>query len=200
VSAERARAIVALERVVRTQSRLAADLIAFSSIAAGALRLVLRTVEPAGLIEAAIEGLRPLAVHRSIRVEAALDRSVRPVVADAERLDEVIGILLANAFTFTPDGGRVQVRLESTEAGARFQVTDGGKGYGPERLPRTFEFLGPAESSTARSHGVFGTGLMLAKRIVELHGGGIRAESRSEDKGTIFTVELPNLPKSVHAP
>jgi signal transduction histidine kinase len=196
---ERARGVAALERSVRTQSRLAADLLDFSSTAAGALPLVLRTVEPARLIEAAIEVLRPLAEHRLIRVEAALDPSARPVVADAERLDEIIAILLANAFTFTPDGGRVQVRLEPAGAGARIEVTDGGKGYGPDRLPRMFEFLGPAESSTARSHGVFGTGLMLAKRMVELHGGNIRAESGGEDKGTTFTVELPNLPKDAPA-
>jgi signal transduction histidine kinase len=196
---ERARAVAALERSVRTQARLAADLLEFSSIAAGAPRLVLRTVEPARLIEAAIESLRPLAEHRSIRVEAALDPSVRPVVADAERLDEIISILLANAFTFTPDGGRVQVRLEPAEASARIQVTDGGKGYGPDRLPRMFESLWPTESSTTRSQGVFGTGLMLAKRMVELHRGSIRAESRGEDKGTTFTVELPNLPQDLPA-
>ena len=192
---ERARAVEAIEHSVRTQTRLVGDLLDLSSITAEQLRLNLRTVEPTGPIEAAIEGLRPLAEYRSIRLEAALDPSVRPVVADAERLDEVLAILLANAFKFTPDGGRVQVRLEAADAGARIQVIDSGKGFGPDRLPHTFECLGPQGSPTTRRNDGFGIGLSIAKHVVEMHGGSIRAESRGEDKGTTFTVELPQLPQ-----
>jgi signal transduction histidine kinase len=188
---ERARAVEAIERSVRTQYRLVGDLLDLSSRAAEELRLDLRTVEPAGSIEAAIDGMRPLAEDRSIRLEAALDRSVRPVVADADRLDEILAVLLANAFQFTPDGGRVQVRLEPAEAGARIQVIDSGKGFGPDRLRHLFECLGPQESPTTRSPGGFGIGLAIAKHVVELHGGSIRAESEGEDKGATFTVELP---------
>jgi signal transduction histidine kinase len=155
------------------------------------MRLDLRTVEPARLIEETVESLRPLAEDRSIHLEIALDPSVGPVLADVERLDEILSILLANAFTFTPDGGRVQVRLEPAEAGARIQVIDGGKGFRPGSLPERFEFIGPQKSPTARSIGVFGTGLAIAQRLVELHGGTIRAENRGDDKGTTFTVELP---------
>jgi signal transduction histidine kinase len=187
---ERSRAVEAVERSVRTRARLVGDVLDLASITAGALRLDLRPIDPARSIEAAIEGLRPLAEHRSIRLEAALDPSVRPVFADAERLDEVLAILLANAFEFTPDGGRVQVRLEPADAGARIQVIDNGKGFGPDRLPRMFEGLGPQDSPITRSHGGFGLGLAIAKHVVELHGGSIRAESRGEDKGTTFTVEL----------
>jgi signal transduction histidine kinase len=194
---QRARAVEAIEHSVRTQTRLVGDLLDLSASAAQELRLDLRTVEAAVPIEAAVEGLRPLAEYRSIRLEAALDPSVRPLVADAERLDEVLAILLANAFKFTPDGGRVQVRLEAADAGARIQVIDSGKGFGPDRLPHTFESLGPQASTTTRHAGGFGIGLAIAKHVVEMHGGSIRAESRGEDKGTTFTVELPQLP---HAP
>jgi signal transduction histidine kinase len=187
----RARAVKAIERSVWTQSRLAVDLLGRSSMGAEEMRLDLRTVEPARSIEAAIESLRPLAEDRSIRLEIVLEPSVQPVVADAERLDEILSILLANAFTFTPDGGRVQVRLEPADSGARIQVIDSGKGFRPSSLPETFEYLGPPKSSTTRGPGVFGTGLAIAKRLVELHGGSIRAESRGEDKGTTFTVEIP---------
>jgi signal transduction histidine kinase len=188
---DRARAVEAIERSVRTQCRLIADLRDLSSIAAEELRLDLRTVEPAGSIEAAIDGLRPLAEDRSIRLEAALDRSVQPVVADADRLDEILAVLLANAFRFTPDGGRVQVRLEPAEAGARIQVIDSGKGFDTDGLRHLFECLGPQESPTTRNPGGFGIGLAIAKHVVELHGGSIRAESEGEDKGATFTVELP---------
>ena len=187
---ERARAVEAVERTVRTRARLVGDILDLASIAAGELSLDLRSIEAARSIELAIEGLRPLAEHRSIQLETALDPSVRPVFADSERLDEVLAILLANAFELTLDGGRVQVRLEPADAGARIQVVNNGKGFGPDRLPRMFEGLGPQDAPITRSHGGFGLGMAIAKRVVELQGGSIRAESRGEDKGTTFTVEL----------
>src|SRR5258708_2083002 len=118
----RARAVKAIERSVWTQSRLAVDLLGRSSMGAEEMRLDLRTVEPARSIEAAIESLRPLAEDRSIRLEIVLEPSVQPVVADAERLDEILSILLANAFTFTPHGGRVQVPLQPAHPGPPIQV------------------------------------------------------------------------------
>lgn len=188
--ATRARAIEAVERSVRTQNRLVSDLSDVSSTAG--LQLELGAVQPARLIEAAIDDLRPLAEQRSIRLDAALDRSVGPMFGDAGRLDEVFAILLANAFRSTPDGGHVQVRLVPDGDGARIQVIDSGKGFSADRLSHLFEGLGFLEGPVAGEEG-FEIGLLVAKHVIELHGGSIRAESSGEGKGATFTVGLPQL-------
>ncbi len=178
--AERFRAVEAIERSVRAQAQLVEDLLDLAFIGTE-VRLDLRPIEPAKSIEAAIDGLRSLAKQRSIRLEATLDPSVQPLVADPERLDEILTILLANAIKFTPDGGRVEIRLEPAGAGARIQVIDAGKGIGPDRLPHVFDRFTQKDKLTR---------LAIAKHLVELHGGSIRAESAGEEKGSTFTVEL----------
>jgi signal transduction histidine kinase len=186
--AERVRAVEAIERSVKAQAKLVDDLVDLAFIATEELRLDLRPIELAKSIEAAIDGLWPLAKQRSIRLEATLDPSVQPLVGDPERLDEVLTILLANAIKFTPDGGRVQIRLEPAGAGARIRVIDTGKGIDPDRLPHVFDRFTQEEKLPTRSYG--GLGLAIAKHLVELHGGSIRAESAGEEKGATFTVEL----------
>lgn len=185
--AERARAVEAIERNVRAQAKLIDDLLDLSCIATAELRLDLRAVEPVRLIKAAIEGLRPQAERRSIRLDAAFDRSVKLLSADPDRLEQVVATLLANAIKFTPNGGHIEVHLERAGADARIQVIDSGKGISREFLPHVFE---PFRQAT-RSDGGLGTGLAIVKNLVELHGGRVRAESPGGEEGTTFTVELP---------
>jgi signal transduction histidine kinase/ActR/RegA family two-component response regulator len=189
--AERARAVEAIERNVRAQAKLIDDLLDLSCIATAELRLDLRAVEPVRLIKAAIETLRPQAERRSIRLDAALDRSVKLLSADPDRLEQVVATLLANAIKSTPNGGHIEVHLERAGADARIQVIDNGKGISRELLPHVFEPFREAESSSTRSYGGFGAGLAIVKHLVELHGGRVRAESPGEEKGTTFTVVLP---------
>jgi CheY-like chemotaxis protein/two-component sensor histidine kinase len=173
---ERTRALEAIERNLRAQAKLIDDLTDLSCVATAELSLKLRAVEPAGLIKAAVEDLRPRAEQRSINLKAALDRSVKLLV-DPDRLEHVVGILLANAMEATPDGGDVEVNLERAGAHARIQVTDGGKGISPESLPHEVEL-----------------GLPIVKRLVELHGGRMRADGEGR---AAFTVELP-LAEAAH--
>jgi len=190
---ERARAVEAIERSVRAQAKLVDDLVDLAFTATGnLLRLEPRPVLPARSIEAAIDRLRPLAKQRLIRLEATLDPLAQPLAGDPERLDEVLTILLATAIRFTPDGGRVEVRLETAGVGTRLQVSDTGKRTDPGRLSHVFDRSTEAAGSAAiPSYG--GLGLAIVKHLVELHGGSIRAESGGEDKGTTFIVELPHL-------
>jgi signal transduction histidine kinase/ActR/RegA family two-component response regulator len=183
---ERTRALDAIERNLRAQAKLIDDLTDLSCVATAELRLKLRAVEPAGLIKAAVEDLRPRAEQRSINLKAALDRSVKLLV-DPDRLEHVVGILLANAMEATPDGGDVEVNLERAGAHARIQVTDGGNGIGAESFPHEVEL-----------------GLPIVKRLVELHGGRMRADVAGEGRAA-FTVELPlaeaapDVPEERHA-
>jgi CheY-like chemotaxis protein/two-component sensor histidine kinase len=188
---DRARAFEAIERSIREQARLVDDILDLSCVRAATLRLDLRTVEPATVIEAAIERLRLRSDLKSIRVEAALDRSAMPLIADPNRLAQVVASLLANAIKFTPAGGRVQVRLERAGAFARIQVIDSGHGIGREFLPRVFERFRQADSSSTRAYGGLGIGLALVKSLVELQGGRVSAESAGDDKGATFTIDLP---------
>jgi signal transduction histidine kinase/CheY-like chemotaxis protein len=188
---DRTRAVEAIERAVRLHAKSVADLLDLSCLAAAALRLDLRTVQPADLIKQAIAALEPQAKQKAIKLDIVLDESVSPLVVDPRRLSQVVVNLVTNAIEFTPPGGHVEVRLEQDEALARIRVMDTGAGIRPELLGRLFEPFAQVDSSTTRAHGGLGLGLALVKDLVELHGGQVRAESAGERKGAIFTVELP---------
>jgi CheY-like chemotaxis protein len=137
-------------------------------------------------------------------------------MGDAGRLQQVIWNLLSNAVKFTPEGGRVEVRLERVEweqgsasAGesthspqppspsasqplyAQITVTDTGKGITPEFLPYIFDRFRQADSKTTRQFGGLGLGLAIARHLLELHGGTIEVSSPGEGLGATFTVRLP---------
>jgi signal transduction histidine kinase/ActR/RegA family two-component response regulator len=189
--ADRLRAFDAIVRSVRAEVRLIDDLLDLSCIANATLRLDLRTLEPASLIQGALRALRPRAEQKSIRLEAKLDESVTPLVGDPRRLSQVVANLVANAIKFTPVGGKVEVHLERAGTSARIRVIDTGSGIRPEILPNLFERFRIADSSSTRPHGGLGVGLALVKDLVELHGGRVRAESPGEMQGATFTVDLP---------
>ena len=118
---------------------------------------------------------------------------VRPpddvVDADASRLQQVIGNILSNAIKFTPAGKQVDLRLERVDHNLQISVRDEGEGIEPSFLPHIFERLSQADASTERSG--LGLGLAIARHIIDLHHGDIRAESDGLGKGACFTVTLP---------
>jgi signal transduction histidine kinase/ActR/RegA family two-component response regulator len=189
--ADRTRAFEAIERSVRAQAKLIEDLLDLACVSNATLRLDLRAVEPAKLIQATVRALRPRAEQKSIRLEVCVDPSAMPLVADPNRLRQIVANLIANAIEYTPKGGRVEVRLERADTHARIRVIDSGSGISPEVMPTVFERFRQADGSTTRHHGGLGVGLALVKDLVDLHGGRVRAESPGEAKGAIFTVELP---------
>lgn len=187
---ERMRAVEAIERAVRAQAKLVTDLLDLSCIAAASLRLDLRAVDPAQLIKNAISSLQPAAKRKAVQLAFTLDESV-PLLADPQRLSQVVVSLVANAIKFTPTGGKVDVHLEQAGPLARIRVIDNGSGIRTEALSKLFEPFSPNDSSTTRAQGGLGVGLALVKDLVELHGGRVRAESLGEQQGSTFTVELP---------
>jgi len=187
---ERLRAIEAIERNVRAEAKLIDDLLDLSCIATAELRLDLRAIEPVRLIKTAIEELRPRAERRLIRLEAGLDRSVRTLVVDPRRLDQVVSVLLGNAIRLTPDGGHIEVHLSRMGGCARLQIVDSGKGIRSDFLPYVFDVSPPAGGSDG-AHGAAALELAVVKHLVELHGGRIEVTSPGEERGATFTVELP---------
>ena len=177
-----------IERSATLQQRLIEDLVDLSRINAGSLELHLGPVSLGGVVDTALAALRHEADTRRITVEVTLDDAVE-VRGDAERLRQVINNIVGNAIKFTPEGGRIGVRVERTTLQGRLVVTDSGPGIPSDLLPHIFQPFrqGPVGE---RSTGL-GLGLAIARQIVELHGGTIEAASHGPGSGATFTVSLP---------
>ena len=193
---ESKRALETIVRSARAQRRLIDDLLDISRIITGKLRLDVRPVELAPIIESVVEGVRPAAEARSVHLQTAIDPLISPISGDPDRLQQIIWNLLTNAIKFTPKGGRVEVRLERIASHVELTIKDTGQGIAPEFLLHVFERFRQSDSSSTRRHGGLGLGLSIVRQLVEMHGGTVKAESQGEGQGTIFRVILPLL--SVH--
>ena len=189
----------ALEIIVRNahaQKQLIDDLLDISRIITGKLRLDVRPVELAPIIEAVVDGMRPAADARNIHLQAIFDSRTSAVSGDPDRLQQIIWNLLTNAIKFTPPSGQVQVRLERIASHIEITVNDMGQGIAPELLPYVFDRFRQSDSTSTRRHGGLGLGLAIVRQLVELHGGTVKAESPGVGKGATFKVRLPLM--SVH--
>ena len=190
-SAKQARAIEILERNAQALAQIVEDVLDVSRIISGKLNLNIRPVDLAAVIADAVATVQPAADATGVRLEVDADAAAPRVPGDAERLQQVVWNLLANAVKFTPQGGTVQVRLNHGNGQARVIVTDTGRGIAPAFLPHLFERFRQADSRFSREHGGLGLGLSIAREIVQSHGGSIHAASDGEGRGATFTVTLP---------
>ena len=188
---QRVRALATIERNARAQGQLIEELLDISRIITGKLRLNVQQLDPIHVIEAAIEGIRPAAEAKGIRLQAVLDPQAGPIMGDPDRLQQVCWNLLSNAVKFTPKGGRLQVLLERIDSSVELSVADNGKGISPEFLPFVFDRFRQQDPGIARHFGGLGLGLSIVKSLVELHGGSVRVHSEGEEKGATFVVRLP---------
>ncbi|HEU5196574.1 MAG TPA: ATP-binding protein, partial [Methylomirabilota bacterium] len=187
------RALEVIERNAGAQLQLIEDLLDVSRIITGKLRLDVGPVEPAVVVEAALDAVRPAAEAKGIRLQPVLDPRAGPVSGDADRLQQVVWNLLSNAIKFTPRGGRVQVQVARANSHVEIVVTDTGQGITAEAMPHIFERFRQADSGSQRAHGGLGIGLALVKHLVEVHGGSVHAASAGPDQGATFTVKLPRM-------
>ncbi|HEX7175562.1 MAG TPA: ATP-binding protein, partial [Pyrinomonadaceae bacterium] len=185
------RAIEVIRRNARIQVQMVDDLLDVSRIITGKLRLSVQPVDLGAIIIAAVDGLRPAAEAREIRLQLQLDSPAGQVSGDPDRLQQVAWNLISNAIKFTPRGGRVLLRLERVESQVEITISDTGKGISSEFLPHVFDRFRQADSTYTRAHGGLGLGLAIVRQLVELHGGTVRAESAGEGQGATFTVSLP---------
>ena len=188
---ERVRAAEVILRNATAQVQLIEDLFDVSRIITGNMRLDLRPIDLRAVVEAALDAVRPAVSAKDIRLETALDPRAGPIMAAPDRLQQVIWNLLINAVKFTPKGGRIQVHLTRSDSHAELTVSDTGEGIAPEVLPYIFDRFRQGDAGTSRRHGGLGIGLALARYLVDLHGGGIRADSPGVGLGATFTVTLP---------
>jgi signal transduction histidine kinase len=186
-----ARGVEVIERNAHAQARVIEDILDVSRVITGRLRLNIGLVDPAAVINTAIEAVRLAADAKGIRLAVVLDPAARRVAGDPERLQQVVWNLLSNAIKFTPSGGRVHVGLSRVDTVAEITVKDTGEGIAAEFLPFIFDRFRQADSTITRRHGGLGLGLAIVRYLVELHGGEVRAESAGIGAGATFTVRFP---------
>ena len=193
----REQGLQAIERNARVQTQLIDDLLDVSRIISGKLSLDVRPTEISSVVEAAIAVVRPASDAKGIRLTYTRDPIVGSISGDSARLQQIAWNLLSNAVKFTPERGRIEVRLEQKDGHVQLTVSDNGQGINPEFLPRVFDRFRQADSSTTRDYGGLGLGLAIVRHLVELHGGTVRAESSGEGKGASFCVTFPLIAERI---
>jgi len=184
------RAVDAIVRNANAQVQLIDDLLDVSRVISGKMRLEVQPVDLRAVVESALDGVRPAAESKSIRIQTVLDPTA-PIAGDPNRLQQVVWNLLMNAVKFTPKGGRVQIHLQRVNSHVEIVVSDTGEGIAAHVLPTIFDRFTQADSSSTRAHSGLGLGLALVKHLVELHGGSVTARSAGEGQGATFVVALP---------
>jgi two-component system, OmpR family, sensor histidine kinase SaeS len=203
-------------------SSLIDDLFELAQIDAGALRLELQHASLADLVSDAIEGMRPQAAAKGVRLEGSVAPGISPALIAPQKIERVLYNLVTNAVRHTPAGGSVTISVKPGDWGSvtgdwehasgkspvpspqspvpniMVEVADTGEGIAPDDLPRIFEHFYRGEKSRSRATGGAGLGLAIARGIVEAHGGQIWASSQLE-RGTRIAFTLPLQPPATRS-
>ena len=185
------RALDLIERNAKTQVRIVNDLLDVSRIMSGKLRLNMEPVDLTEVIHAAVETVAPASDAKDIQMDLDMRSAGAVVWGDADRLQQIIWNLLANAVKFTPNGGRILIELADLEGSVEIRVADNGIGIDADFLPFVFDRFRQANTSRTRVHGGLGLGLAIVRHLVESHGGTVHAESSGDEHGATFIVRLP---------
>ncbi|MCL4369811.1 MAG: ATP-binding protein [Chloroflexi bacterium] len=191
--------ISSLQEETALLTRLVTDLRDLSLAEVGQLKLHPQATDLGELVKGAAAGLQAQAEERGIEVAAGAEEGLPPVLADPDRVGQVLRNLIANALRYTPSGGSIRVSASldgqtgPSAMGARFarvSVIDTGSGIPADDLPYIFDRFYRVDKSRSRASGGTGLGLAVVKQLVEGHGGRVWAESEL-GKGTVFHFTLP---------
>lgn len=185
-----ARAAETIRKTVQGQAQIIDDLLDLSRVQTGKLSLTRTPVQWRPIVENICEAVRPEAQER--RLQLTLQATDATVYADAVRVEQIVWNLLSNALKFTPEGGRIEVRLRPEGGSAVLEVQDSGRGIAPHFLPLLFDMFEQEDRmATTRRGGGLGIGLALVRDLAQLHGGTVEAHSEGEGRGALFRVRLP---------
>ncbi|MDB5386104.1 MAG: Protein-glutamate methylesterase [Planctomycetaceae bacterium] len=194
---QQARGII--ERQLGQLQHLVDDLLEVSRITSGRVQLLRDRVAVSGIVNGAIETVRPLVEQHRHELTLSLPAESIWLYADAARLEQVLVNLLTNAAKFTEEGGHIWVTVQREGEECLIRVRDSGVGITAALLPHIFDLFTQAERTLDRSQGGLGIGLALVQRLTELHGGKVEAFSEF-GQGTEFVVRLPvmagDMPRS----
>ncbi len=185
------RALSGIKLGVQQQVRLIEDLLDATLIMSGKLRLNKGAVALEDNIDAALASVAALAEDKGVTLEKQVLFQLPAMEADGKRIEQVVWNLLSNAIKFTPAGGKVSVMLDKLGDEVLIAVRDNGRGISPQFLPYLFDPFRQADESSTRRAGGIGLGLTLVRRLTELHGGRVAAESGGENQGSLFSIVLP---------
>ena len=186
-----AMAVDQIELSAKAQAAIVDDLIDVSRAITGKLRLHVGHMDAVAVMNEAIHMVENSAVARRIELARVYAVAEAPIVADRGRLHQVFWNLLSNAIKFTPEGGRVETKIDLTSDRLIVSVTDTGIGIHTAFLPSVFDRFSQQSQSISRQHGGLGLGLAIVKQLVEMHGGIVTAHSEGAGTGAMFTVVLP---------
>ena len=186
-----ARGLASIERNIRLQAQLTADLLDVSKALTGKLQINPRAAALDDAMLEAVASVKPAARAKDVTIQVSQPDAHVMVHGDPGRLRQVAWQLLANAIKFSPRGASVEIAVDVFGEDARLVVRDKGPGIDPEFLPRVFERFTQADSSPTRTAGGLGVGLALVRELVELQGGEVQASNREDASGAIFLVRFP---------
>lgn len=199
--AEIERAIEVIERNAKGQSEMISDILFVSRIITGKLEIKHEPVNISEVITGVVEMIKPSAEAKLLELSVE-DEGYEPVPVegDAERLQQVFLNLLTNAVKFTPEGGKIFIRLRRVGSNVLAEIIDTGQGINPQFVPYVFERFRQADSTYTRRIGGLGLGLAIVRHLVELHGGTVTAHSDGKDRGSRFSIRLPIADSKLFTP
>jgi signal transduction histidine kinase len=180
-----------IDRQLNQMARLIDDLLDVSRITHNKVLLRLERLSVVSVASAAVEAAQSVMDAGHHRLAVNLPAEDLWLDADPTRLAQVIGNLLNNSAKYSPDGGVITLSAWREEDQVVFGVKDTGLGIPADKLHDVFEMFSQVNQALDRSHGGLGIGLALVKRLVEMHGGSVTAQSEGLGRGSIFTVRLP---------
>ena len=180
-----------LERQVNHVARLVDDLMDVARLERGKVSLQKQRVDLNRVVAAAVDSCLQVAQDRGHHITVHFGAEVLPVDADSVRIEQIICNLVHNASKFTADPGRIRVETSVEGGMAVVAVEDQGIGFEPQTAEELFSPFLQANPTLERSPGGLGIGLTIVRRLVELHGGSVHAESPGPGKGSRFAIQIP---------
>jgi signal transduction histidine kinase len=180
----------AMQAETQHLQRLVEDLRTLSLADAGELPMAREPVSCQALLERLAAAHTPQAAARDIALQVSVEPEVPGIVADPERMIQVLGNLVTNALRYTPSGGQITLSARLRGDAVALAVSDTGAGIAPDALPHVFDRFYRGDPARSQQDGESGLGLAIAKSIVEAHGGKIEVQSEL-GRGTTFTVLMP---------
>lgn len=187
----RADARLIANRQLAHLGRLVDDLLDVSRISYGKIALQMALLDLKAVVNTAVETSRPLLDSKRHTLSIAMPQDACHIIGDSIRVAQIISNLLSNAAKYTPDGGRIALRLEPGGNDVALCVQDNGIGISREELPSVFDPFMQSRKAMGQAGGGLGIGLALVRELAELHGGSAAAHSDGVGKGTTFVIRLP---------
>jgi signal transduction histidine kinase/DNA-binding response OmpR family regulator len=180
-----------MERQIQHMVHLVDDLLDVARISTGKVELRRRRIDLQDVIATAVETSASLIDSGRHKLHVEVPAVPLPMDADPTRIAQVVSNLLNNAAKYTPEGGRITLKVQVQDASVVLAVTDTGIGIAPEAISKVFEMFAQVPNSAGKPQGGLGIGLSLVQSLVALHGGSVSASSPGIGQGSTFTVRLP---------